>query len=166
MGAHVRTVWPQTRLCRHFCCLCLLPSWLRLIKEHRIHSHLPTSERDFRSCSPGQFRVRSFSMLSSFCPSTDERHNFSAVIADVWDARSRGKATALYALSPFAGPALAPVCSGYMTVAGVSWRWGFWLLAMFAGVCLVLVVFTIPETHVCVHTTYSDRSRTDASWSC
>ena len=74
MGAHVRTVWPQTRLCRHFCCLRLLPSRLRLIKEHRIHSHLPTSERDLRSRSSGQFRVRSFSMLTSFCLSTDEHH--------------------------------------------------------------------------------------------
>jgi len=34
-----------------------------------------------------------------------------------------------------------------MTVAGVSWRWVFWILAIFAGSCTILVFFTVPETY-------------------
>ena len=34
-----------------------------------------------------------------------------------------------------------------MAVAGISWRWLFWLLTIFAGVCLVAVVLTLPETY-------------------
>lgn len=68
-------------------------------------------------------------------------------MSDVWDADTRGKAMALFALAPFAGPTIGPTVSGFMAVAGVSWRWVFWLLTMFAGTCLVLVIFTLPETY-------------------
>lgn len=33
-----------------------------------------------------------------------------------------------------------------MAVAGVSWRWVYWVLTFFAGACTVLIVFTLPET--------------------
>jgi len=49
--------------------------------------------------------------------------------------------------------------AGFMTDAGVSWRWVFWLLAIFTGSCTVLVFFTMPETYESV--SYSDsHSRT------
>ncbi|KAI0674023.1 MFS general substrate transporter [Trametes maxima] len=73
--------------------------------------------------------------------------NSGAVMSDVWDADTRGKAMAIFALAPFAGPTLGPTISGFMDVAGVSWRWVFWLLTLFAGTCLVLIVLTLPETH-------------------
>ncbi|KDQ13828.1 hypothetical protein BOTBODRAFT_361706 [Botryobasidium botryosum FD-172 SS1] len=73
--------------------------------------------------------------------------NSGALIADVWDAGTRGKAMAIFALAPFAGPALGPIVGGYMQVAGVHWRWLFWVLTMFAGVCLVFIYFTLPETY-------------------
>ncbi|OCH89033.1 MFS general substrate transporter [Obba rivulosa] len=74
--------------------------------------------------------------------------NSGALIADIWDADTRGKAMAIFTLAPFAGPALAPGVSGFMEVAGVPWQWIFWLLAIFAGTCLVVIVFTVPETYV------------------
>ena len=37
--------------------------------------------------------------------------------------------------------------TGFMTVAGVSWRWVFGLLAIFAGSCTVILFFTVPETY-------------------
>ncbi|KAK7449165.1 hypothetical protein VKT23_013315 [Stygiomarasmius scandens] len=73
--------------------------------------------------------------------------NSGAVIGDIWDASTRGKALSLFTIAPFVGPAIGPSISGYFLVAGVSWRWIFWLLAIFAGVCLVLIVFTLPETY-------------------
>lgn len=69
------------------------------------------------------------------------------MIADVWDVDTRGRALAFFTLAPFAGPALGPVVGGYMEVAGVSWRWTFWVLTIFAGTCLTLIFFTIPETY-------------------
>ncbi|KDQ13833.1 hypothetical protein BOTBODRAFT_188299 [Botryobasidium botryosum FD-172 SS1] len=73
--------------------------------------------------------------------------NSGAVIAEVWDVGTRGKAMSVFALAPFAGPALGPIVGGYMHVAGVHWRWLFWVLTIFAGVCLVGIFFTLPETY-------------------
>ncbi|CAE6425089.1 unnamed protein product [Rhizoctonia solani] len=63
------------------------------------------------------------------CPLT----NSGAIIADIWDADTRGKALAIFTLAPFAGPALGPTVAGYMSVAGVSWRWLFGVLAIFVS---------------------------------
>ena len=54
---------------------------------------------------------------------------------------------AMFTLAPFAGPSIGPTVSGFMSVAGVSWRWVFWLLTMFAGACIAVIFFTIPETY-------------------
>ncbi|KAI0788630.1 MFS general substrate transporter [Abortiporus biennis] len=74
--------------------------------------------------------------------------NSGGIISDIWDADTRGKALAFFTLAPFAGPCLGPTVGGFMVVAGVSWRWVFWLLTIFAGVCVVVVFFTLPETFV------------------
>ncbi|KAI0307922.1 major facilitator superfamily domain-containing protein [Multifurca ochricompacta] len=73
--------------------------------------------------------------------------NSGGVVGDIWDAKTRGKAMLLFAVSPFAGPALGPVVAGWIAVGGASWRWVFWVLTMFAGFCLALVLFTLPETY-------------------
>ena len=69
----------------------------------------------------------------------------------------------IFAVSPFAGPALGPVTSGWIAVGGASWRWLFWALTIFvslfllpfdhgsrsaqSGICLVVAFFTVPETY-------------------
>lgn len=73
--------------------------------------------------------------------------NSGGVIADMWDAKTRGVALSLFSLAPFAGPALGPIVSGFIYVTGTSWRWLFWVCTIFSGVCLVLVVLTLPETY-------------------
>ncbi|ETW87361.1 major facilitator superfamily [Heterobasidion irregulare TC 32-1] len=74
--------------------------------------------------------------------------NSGGVVSDIWDAKTRGRAMVLFAVAPFAGPALGPVVSGWIEVGGASWRWLFWVLTIFAGLCLVAIVFTVPETYV------------------
>ncbi|KAG8938323.1 hypothetical protein FRC04_009078 [Tulasnella sp. 424] len=69
------------------------------------------------------------------------------MIADVWNADVRGKALAFFTLAPFAGPAIGPIVGGYIDVGGASWRWLFWVLTMFAAVCFILILFTVPETY-------------------
>ncbi|KAF8342649.1 major facilitator superfamily domain-containing protein [Cantharellus anzutake] len=69
------------------------------------------------------------------------------VFADLWDAKTRGKAMAIFTVAPFAGPALGPMVSGFMNVRGLSWRWLFWVLTIFAGVCTLSIYFLLPETY-------------------
>ncbi|KII83705.1 hypothetical protein PLICRDRAFT_58175 [Plicaturopsis crispa FD-325 SS-3] len=73
--------------------------------------------------------------------------NSGALMSDIWDADTRGKALALFSLAPFAGPALGPTVAGFISVRGVSWRWVFWVLALFAGTCWVAILLTLPETY-------------------
>jgi len=73
--------------------------------------------------------------------------NSGALLADIWDGDTRGKAMALFGLAPFAGPSIGPIVSGFIEVAGVNWRWVYWILTCFAGFCLALIVFTLPETY-------------------
>ncbi|KIP01757.1 hypothetical protein PHLGIDRAFT_38187 [Phlebiopsis gigantea 11061_1 CR5-6] len=69
-----------------------------------------------------------------------------ALMGDIWDPSTRGKALSVFTLAPFAGPSLGPTVSGFMAVSGVSWRWVYWVMTIFAGACLVLIIFTLPET--------------------
>ncbi|KAJ3524486.1 hypothetical protein NMY22_g10977 [Coprinellus aureogranulatus] len=73
--------------------------------------------------------------------------NSGGVVSDIWDAKTRGKALALYAIMPFTGPAIGPTISGFLNVAGVDWRWLFWILTILGGLSLALVVLTLPETY-------------------
>ncbi|KAG2139189.1 major facilitator superfamily domain-containing protein [Suillus bovinus] len=73
--------------------------------------------------------------------------NSGALIADIWDAKQRGTALAVFSVAPFAGPGLAPTVAGYLVVAGVSWRWLFWILTILAGIFWLQIIFTIPETY-------------------
>ena len=67
----------------------------------------------------------------------------SALVGDIWDAKTRGKAMLLFAVSPFTGPALGPLVSGWIAVGGASWRWIFWVLTMFVS---QLVILTLLKT--------------------
>jgi MFS family permease len=70
------------------------------------------------------------------------------VIADLWGPDQRGDALALFSCMPTAGPALAPIISGFMYVTNTDYRWIFWVLMIFAGACFVAMVFLLPETYV------------------
>ncbi|RXW15320.1 hypothetical protein EST38_g10533 [Candolleomyces aberdarensis] len=56
--------------------------------------------------------------------------NTGALISDVWDADMRGKALAIFAVAPFAGPALGPTVAGFIG-DNSSWRNLFWVVAGF-----------------------------------
>ena len=48
--------------------------------------------------------------------------NSGSMMGDIWSGRERGAAMSIFTLAPIAGPSLAPVCSGFMSVRHVSWR--------------------------------------------
>lgn len=57
---------------------------------------------------------------------------FRALISDIWDAKMRGKAMAIFTVAPFAGPALGPTVAGFIS-DHISWRWLFWVLTGFVS---------------------------------
>ncbi|VDC02268.1 unnamed protein product [Peniophora sp. CBMAI 1063] len=73
--------------------------------------------------------------------------NSGALVGDIWDGATRAKGMTIFAIAPFAGPSLGPLVSGWLAYAGVSWRWTFWIAAIFALICLLLSVCTLPETY-------------------
>jgi len=118
---------------------------MRFVSQYRSVVGVPFPRRNLCCFSSHQFWVSA--LLFHFIITTRSDTQSRALIADIWDAKGRGKALAIFTLAPFAGPTLAPVVSGYMGIAGVSWRWVFWMLAIFAGVCLVAIILFIPETY-------------------
>ncbi|KAH0838213.1 major facilitator superfamily domain-containing protein [Lanmaoa asiatica] len=72
--------------------------------------------------------------------------NSGALISDIWSPKERGAALAVFTVAPFAGPGIGPLVGGYLYQAGVSWRWIFWFLTIFAGVCWLQIILTVPET--------------------
>ncbi|KAG0696052.1 major facilitator superfamily domain-containing protein [Suillus ampliporus] len=60
--------------------------------------------------------------------------NSGALISDIWNAKERGTALAIFTVAPFAGPAMGPLVSGFLVVGD-------------SGVCWLQIVFTIPETY-------------------
>lgn len=71
--------------------------------------------------------------------------NVGGLIADLWDANRRGIALSLFALAPFAGPAIGPTVSGAMAVRDVYWRWIFWVTLIFGGFCFGAFLLGMPE---------------------
>lgn len=72
--------------------------------------------------------------------------NAGGVIADMFPARQRGVATAIFAAAPFLGPALGPVAGGFLAESA-GWRWLAGLLAAFSGLVLFIGMATAPETY-------------------
>ncbi|KAG7660814.1 uncharacterized protein J8A68_005631 [[Candida] subhashii] len=52
----------------------------------------------------------------------------------------------LYSVSPFAGPGLGPLISGFVN-SNMEFRWTFIIMLLWSVLLLVLVVFFVPETY-------------------
>ncbi|CAE6426807.1 unnamed protein product [Rhizoctonia solani] len=72
--------------------------------------------------------------------------NAGGTIADMFTAKDRGLASALFAMAPFAGPVLGPIVGGYVSESRAGWRWNFWIMFIFSAVMFVLSVLLVPET--------------------
>lgn len=71
--------------------------------------------------------------------------NAGGVISDMFDAKHRAKALALFSMAPFAGPVLGPIVGGYIGQYS-TWRWLFWVETIISGVIYFLGLW-IPETY-------------------
>ncbi|KAF2670380.1 MFS general substrate transporter [Microthyrium microscopicum] len=52
----------------------------------------------------------------------------------------------VYTASPFIGPEVGPLIGGFINQYA-NWRWSFWVLMIWAGVQLTLIVLFVPETY-------------------
>ncbi|KAH8108480.1 MFS general substrate transporter [Phellopilus nigrolimitatus] len=74
--------------------------------------------------------------------------NAGGAISDMWVARERGLAVALYSTAPFLGPVIGPIVGGFVSEdPRLGWRFNFWIMMMFSGVVLILGVLFLPETY-------------------
>lgn len=67
-------------------------------------------------------------------------------LADLWKSEERGVPMAVFSAAPFIGPAIGPLAGGYLGMAS-GWRWLYWIQLILAGICWLLLAFTIPETY-------------------
>ena len=51
--------------------------------------------------------------------------------------------------SPNVAPPIGPILGGALA-ASLNWHWIFWFLCILGGVCLLMVLFTLPETARCL----------------
>jgi len=67
-------------------------------------------------------------------------------LADLWKNEERGVPMAVFSAAPFIGPAIGPLAGGYLGMAS-GWRWLYWIQLILAGICWLLLAFTVPETY-------------------
>ncbi|KAI1344293.1 major facilitator superfamily transporter [Xylariaceae sp. FL0016] len=72
--------------------------------------------------------------------------NSGGVIADMFAAKQRGIATAIFATAPFLGPSVGPIAGGFLGESA-GWRWVEGLMAAFTGVMWIICCLLVPETY-------------------
>ncbi|UZJ51472.1 hypothetical protein CBS101457_000792 [Exobasidium rhododendri] len=72
--------------------------------------------------------------------------NAGGTIADVFAAKERGLAMAVFAAAPFMGPSLGPITGGFLGEKG-GWKWVEGFLGIFSAVLLLLGFVMYSETY-------------------
>ncbi|CAG8488776.1 16045_t:CDS:2 [Cetraspora pellucida] len=69
----------------------------------------------------------------------------AGIISDIYGPLERGRAFGIFYFVFWIGPFLATIFGGFIAQY-LGWRWIFWLLAIFGGLLLILILFFLPET--------------------
>jgi len=77
-----------------------------------------------------------------------------ASLADLWAPSKRAYAIGVWGLFAVLGPTMGPLCGGY-AVEAEDWAWSIWELVWLNAVCLVILMFCLPETSPQVSTSTS-----------
>ncbi|EPY52254.1 MFS transporter [Schizosaccharomyces cryophilus OY26] len=48
---------------------------------------------------------------------------------------------------PFLGPVIGPIIGDFIAQSHLGWRWTFWITMILSGSVVLLIMFTLPETH-------------------
>ncbi|KIS71591.1 putative mfs-multidrug-resistance transporter [Mycosarcoma maydis] len=95
--------------------------------------------------SPNIESLLVFRFLSGFFGSSP-LVNTGGTLADMFNAKQRGLAMAIFASAPFLGPALGPITGGFLGETS-GWQWVIGFLAIFAGVITLIGAISLPETY-------------------
>lgn len=68
------------------------------------------------------------------------------VLADLFSADERGMSVGIYTLLPILGPAIGPICGGFITEYS-TWRWGFWGSSILDVPIIALGLLFMEETY-------------------
>lgn len=68
------------------------------------------------------------------------------VMGDLFTADERGRAMSVYSLAPLLGPALGPICGGFI-VQYAQWRWSFYATTIFDALVQCAGLFLLRETY-------------------
>ncbi|KAL6860950.1 major facilitator superfamily domain-containing protein [Trichoderma novae-zelandiae] len=71
----------------------------------------------------------------------------AAVFSDMFDNRTRGTAIAIFSMTVFTGPMLAPFIGGFIVDSHLGWRWTEYLAAIMGFVALILDVLFLSESY-------------------
>ena len=95
--------------------------------------------------SPNMASLIVFRFLAGFFGSSP-LVNTGGTLADMFDAKQRGLAMAIFASAPFLGPALGPIIGGFLGETQ-GWKWVIGFLAIFSGVITIIGAASLPETY-------------------
>lgn len=96
------------------------------------------------SLSPSIGTLIAFRVLCGGCSASVQAVG-AGTIGDLFIQQERGVAMGIYYLGPLMGPFLAPILGGVVSQAW-GWRATQWLMVIFSGCNVVLILFGLPET--------------------
>ncbi|KAI8931649.1 hypothetical protein NX059_011299 [Plenodomus lindquistii] len=67
-------------------------------------------------------------------------------VGDMFGKHELSAPMMVYTAAPFVGPEIGPLIGGFI-VEHTTWRWCFYVLIIWSGVQLALIVFFVPETY-------------------
>ncbi|KAJ3877495.1 MFS general substrate transporter [Lentinula edodes] len=73
--------------------------------------------------------------------------NAGGAVADIFNPRERGLASAIYAAVPFLGPVIGPIVGGFVADSSLGWHFNFWLMLLLGAISLIMGYFLAPETY-------------------
>jgi multidrug resistance protein len=70
-----------------------------------------------------------------------------ASVGDLFTAKERGRAQAIYGAAPLLGPVVGGIIGGFIVQGTRGWRWTMWLMAICPGVSVCLCLVFLRETY-------------------
>lgn len=68
-------------------------------------------------------------------------------ISDLWNPKEKTWAFPVFGIAGFGGPIMGPVIAGYVGFSkAIDWRWADWLMLIFDGVVIVMIIALKEET--------------------
>ncbi|KAI9727487.1 MAG: hypothetical protein M1828_006429 [Chrysothrix sp. TS-e1954] len=95
--------------------------------------------KDLQTIMLGRF----FSGLFGSCPLAV----VAAVFTDMFDNAHRGLAIAVFSMTVFMGPLLAPFIGGFITISYLGWRWTEYITAIMAFTAFILALLFQKESY-------------------